>query len=55
MVQGINSVNGLKAQVGAKNTDSTAITVTNKENIIKKTLDKRFAIPVDFNFFKYPA
>ena len=25
-----------------------------RENAIKKTLDKRFAIPLDFDFFKHP-
>ena len=55
LLQGIRSVNGLKTQVGAKKVDSTALTVTTQENAIKKTLDKRFAIPLDFDFFKHPV
>ena len=35
--------------------DGTALTVTAQENVIKKTLDKRFAIPLDFDFFKHPV
>ena len=26
-----------------------------QENAIKKTFDKRFSIPLDFDFFKYPV
>ena len=55
LLQGIRSVNGLKTQVGAKKVDSTALTVTTQENEIKKTLDKRFAIPLDFDFFSHPV
>ena len=55
LLQGIRSVNGLKTQVGAKKVDSTALTVTTQENAIKKTLDKRFAIPLDFDFFSHPV
>ena len=40
--------------MGAKKTDGTALTLTTQENVIKKTLDKRFAIPLDFDFFKHP-
>ena len=40
--------------MGAKKADGTALTVTTQENAIKKTLDKRFTIPLDFNFFKHP-
>ena len=29
--------------------------MTTQENAIKKTFDKRFAIPLDFDFFKHPA
>ena len=29
--------------------------MTNQENAIKKTLDNRFAIPLDFDFFKHPV
>ena len=32
-----------------------AITITTKENAIKKTFDKRFAMPLDFDFFKRPV
>ena len=39
------------ARVGAKKADATALTVTTQENGIKKTFDKRFAIPLDFDFF----
>ena len=38
-----------------KKSDGTALTVTTQENAIKKTLDKRFAIPLDFYFFKHPV
>ena len=36
-----------------KKSDATALTVTMQENAIKRTLDKRFAIPLDFDFFKH--
>ena len=29
--------------------------MTTQENAIKKTFDKRFAIPLDFDFFKHPV
>ena len=54
LLQDIQSVNGLKARVGAKKADGTALAVTTQENMIKKTFDKRFAIPLDFKFFKHP-
>ena len=38
-----------------KRADGTALTVTTHENAIKKTFDKRFTIPLDFDFFKYPV
>ena len=38
-----------------KKSDGTALTVTTQENVIKRTLDKRFAIPLDFEFFKHPV
>ena len=38
-----------------KKTDCTALTMTTQENAIKKTFDKRFAIPLDFDFFKHPV
>ena len=53
LLQGIQSNNGLKASTGAKKTDGTALAVTTQENVIKKTLGKRFAIPLDFYFLKY--
>ena len=42
LIQGIRSVNGLKAWLGAKKADGTALAVTDQENAVKKTLDKRF-------------
>ena len=55
LLQGIQSANDLKARAGAKKADSTAITITAKENPIKNTFDKRFAVPLDFDFFKHPV
>ena len=55
LLQGIQPVNGLKAQVSAKKEDGTALTLKIQENAIKKMLDKRFAIPLDFDFFKHPV
>ena len=40
LLQGIQSPNSLKARVGAKKADGTALTVTTQENAIKKTFDK---------------
>ena len=54
LLQGIQSPNGLKARVGAKTADDTALTVTTQENAIKKTFDKWFASPLHFGFFKHP-
>ena len=45
LLQGIQPANGLKAHVSAKKADSKALAVTTKKNAIKKTLDKRLAIP----------
>ena len=53
LLQGIQSANGLKSRVGAKKSDGIALVVTTQENAIKKTFDKRFAIPLDFYFFKH--
>ena len=50
LLQGIQPPNGLKARVGAKKADGTALTVSDQENAIKKTLDKRFAIPLILTF-----
>ena len=55
VLQGIQSVNGLKAHAGAKKTDGMTLTVTTKENAIKKNFGKRFVIPLDFDFFKHPV
>ena len=55
LLQGIQSINVLKARLGAKKADGTALTMTTQENAIKKTFDKRFAIPLDFDFFKHPV
>ena len=55
LLQVIQSVNGLQARVGAKNSDGTARTMMTQENAIKKTFDRRFAIPLDFDFFKHPV
>ena len=53
LLQGIQPANGLKTRVDAKKVDGTALTMTTQENAIKKILDKRFAIPLDFDFFKH--
>ena len=41
--------------MGAKKADGMALAVTTPENAIKKTFDKRFAILLDFDFFKHPV
>ena len=41
--------------MGAEKADGTALTVTTQESAIKKKFDKRFAIPLDFKFFKHPV
>ena len=46
--------NGFKARVAAKKADGTALTLTTQLNAIKNTFDNRFAIPLDFDFFKHP-
>ena len=55
LLQGIQSTNGLKARFGAKKADGTALTLTTQENAMKKTFDKRFAVPLDFDFFRHPV
>ena len=55
LLQGIQLANGLKVRMGAKAADSTALTVTTQEYAIKKTFDESFAIPLDFDFFKFPV
>ena len=54
LLQGIQSANGLKSRLGAKKSDGTALTLTTQENVTKKTYNKRFAIPLDFDIFKHP-
>ena len=51
LLQGIQSANDLKARLGGKKSDETALTLTTQENAVKKTFDKRFSIPLDFDFF----
>ena len=41
--------------MGAKKSDGMAPAVKKQENAIKKRFDKRFAIPIDFDFFKHPV
>ena len=38
-----------------KKSGGTALTLTTQEKAIKKTFDKRFSIPLDFDFFKHPV
>ena len=39
--------------MGTKKAGGKAMTGTTQENGIKKTFDKRFAIPLDFDFFRH--
>ena len=39
--------------MGAKEPEGRTLTLTTQENTIKKTVDKKFAIPLDFDFFKH--
>ena len=55
LLQGTQSANALKARLGTKNADGTALTLTTQENAIKRTFDKRLAIPLNFEFFKHPV
>ena len=48
LLESIQPANGLKARLGAKKSDGTALTLTTQKNVIKKTYNKRFAIPLDF-------
>ena len=41
--------------VGCKKAGGTALTLTTQENAVKKAYDNRFAIPLDFAFFKHPV
>ena len=38
-----------------KKSDGTTLTLATQENVIKKACDKRFSIPLDFDFFKHPV
>ena len=38
-----------------KQADGTATTVATQENTVKKTIAKRFLVPLDFDFFKHPV
>ena len=53
--QGIQTENGLKAKVGAAKANGTDLTLATTENAVKKTLGKRFAISLDFEWFKQPV
>ena len=55
LLQGIQPTNDLKARVGVKEANRTALTVTIQENAIKKVFEKRFVISLDFDFFKHPV
>ena len=55
LLQGIKSVNGLKARMGTKKADGSALAGTIQENAIKNTFDKRFLTLLDFDFFKHPV
>ena len=55
LLQGIKLTNGLKARVGAKKIDDTVLAVTIQENVIKKTFNERFAVLLDYDFFKHPV
>ena len=41
--------------MGAKKAEGMALTLATQENAIKKTLEKRFAISLDFDFSKHPV
>ena len=41
--------------MGAKKVDDTALTKTSQVCAIKKKFSKRFPIPLDFDFFRYPV
>lgn len=40
---------------GIKSANGSAVIVTTQENAIRNTFGKRFAVPLDFDFFKYPV
>ena len=54
LFQGIQPANCLKARVGGKEADGTALAITTQENAVKKKFDKKIARPLDFDFFRYP-
>ena len=54
ILQGIQSSDGLKARLGSTKADGSALGLSASETAIKKTYGKRFSIPLDFQFFKYP-
>jgi len=54
-LQGIQGAQGLKARVGATKEDGGALAFTDEENAIQKTLESRFSIPLDFDFFNQPV
>ena len=37
--------------MGVKKADDTEVAETTQEKTIKRTFDRRFAMPLDFNFF----
>ena len=53
LLQGIQSANDLQVRVQPKKADGTEITVTTTENAITKTFGKRFAVSLNFDFFKH--
>ena len=55
LLQGKQLANGLKARLNAKKADDTTLTVTTQEKVVKKTFNKSFAIPLDFDFFMHPV
>ena len=55
LLQRMQLAHGLKARVGEKEVNGTALTVTTQENATKKTFDKPFAIPLDFEFLRHPV
>ena len=48
LLQGIQPASDLKPRLGAKKADGTALSVTNQENAINKTFDKKVCNTVKF-------
>ena len=48
-------VNSLKVHTGAKLADGKVLALATKENAVKETFDKIFAIPLDSDFFMHPV